>query len=182
MSRSKHDILDLSEFVTLLTDHQALLRGYIRTLIPNASDIRDVVQNTNLFLWEHREDFEPGTSFKAWAFSVARFRSMDHRKKMKKEHCLVFDDKLIDLIAQVPDGLDIEASECQHWALDKCLSELKPKDQKLITARYTNRVPLEAYARHDGRSPGSLRVILNRLRLALRQCIDKKLAVEGGIQ
>ena len=49
MNRSEHDDRELGQFVQLLTDHQAVIRGYIRVLIPNDSDIRDVLQNNPFF-------------------------------------------------------------------------------------------------------------------------------------
>ena len=52
MLRKKTKPEPLSEFITLLTEHQPVLRGYIRSLLPNASDIQDVLQNTNIVLWE----------------------------------------------------------------------------------------------------------------------------------
>ena len=66
MNQSKNEPAELSDFVTQLTNIQTMLRGYIYTLIPNISNISDVLQNTNLYLWEHREDFEAGTNFKAF--------------------------------------------------------------------------------------------------------------------
>ncbi len=172
---------ELGEFVSLLTEHQALLRGYIRVLIPNASDVRDVLQNTNLALWEHREDFESGSNFKAWAFAVARYRALEHHRKMRRNHHLVFDDEVLDLLSQsANDAQDVAHLERKQLALDRCLDELKPEDRALVTSRYSETTTLEEYSRRDGRTPGSLRVALNRLRHTLRLCIESNLAMEEG--
>lgn len=170
----------MTEFVRLLTQHQALIRNYIRALIPNASDIPDILQNTNLALWEHREDFKLGTSFKAWAFTVARFRALEHRRKLQRDHRLVFAESLIDLIDQTAYDWDAAQLEKSHAALDHCLSKLKPRDRDLIVARYGSPATLGEYASQDGRSAGSLRVILNRLRSLLRLCIAERMIPEGG--
>ncbi|NWK56543.1 sigma-70 family RNA polymerase sigma factor [Verrucomicrobiaceae bacterium N1E253] len=179
--RSKHDAPELAEFVALLTDHQLMLRGYIRSLIPNASDVRDVLQNTNLVLWEKRGDFKRGSNFKAWAFTVARYRSFEHRKKMKRDHRLVFDDRLIELIEQTPHDWSDELLDQQHRALEQCLRGLKSRDRALIDSRYGKLETLVDFARRDGRSEGSLRVTLNRLRTVLRDCIDGKMK-QGEVQ
>jgi len=181
MSQGKHNPADLQEFVRLLTEHQAVLRGYIRSMIPNASDIWDVVQDTNLALWERREDFLIGTNFRAWAFAIARYRALEHRRKLQKEHKLVFDDQLVELLEQTPHDWETARLESKHRALEVCLGKLKPKDRDLISARYSG-TPLAEYSKRDGRSPGSLRVILNRLRQLLRRCIDAQLAMEGGVK
>lgn len=180
MSQGEHNDRELGQFVQLLTDHQAVIRGYIRVLIPNDADIRDVLQNTNVVLWERRETFVPGSNFKAWAFAIARFRAMEHRKKLQREHKLVFDQGLVELLDEGWNGCDTELIECEYQALEHCLGKLRDKDRALIDARYTHKTPLAEFAKTDGRSESSLRVALNRLRTLLRDCINTRLATEGG--
>lgn len=160
---------ELAEFVQLLTGHQALLRGYIRALIPSASDVGDVLQNTNLALWQRRKEFVPGSNFKAWAFTLARYRALEHRRALRRDRRLVFDDELLDLLAKTAEsGLDAERLNRRRHALNHCLKQLKDRDRALLASRYAGGCTLEEYALADGRSPGSLRVILNRLRTLLR--------------
>lgn len=180
MNLRNHSDRDQEQFVQLLTDHQAVLRGYIGVLIPNDSDIRDVLQNTNVALWERRDTFELGTNFKAWAFAIARFRAMEHRRKLQQENRLVFDTDLIELLDEAYHEKSPDSVENEYRALDHCLGRLSPKDRALIAARYTARTPLAEYAKFDGRSEPSLRVILNRLRTLLRDCMNARLAAEGG--
>ena len=71
-----------AEFVSLLTGHQRKLYSFILSLLRNPSDADDVLQETNLVLWQKCNEFEPGTNFGAWAFRVAQFQVMAHRKKM----------------------------------------------------------------------------------------------------
>ena len=40
------------EFVSLLTDHQEVIRAYIITQIPGCSEVRDILQEVNMLLWE----------------------------------------------------------------------------------------------------------------------------------
>ena len=181
MDQSTQDKQELAQFVQLLTDHQAVIRGYLRTLIPNDSDIRDVQQNTNLALWERRDTFELSSNFKAWAFAIARFRAMEHHRKRKRENRLVFDLDLIELLAAEYEERCPNSVDREYCALNHCLGLLDPKNRALIEARYTSRIPLAEYAVSDGRSEPSLRVILNRLRALLRDCMNEQLAAEGGL-
>ncbi|MFC4991691.1 sigma-70 family RNA polymerase sigma factor [Rubritalea tangerina] len=155
-----------------------MIRGYIRTLIPNASDVPDVLQVTNLVLWERREEFESGSNFKAWAFTIARYRAMNHRKKQLRSKELVLDDKVIDVLeTSLPEESSFQV-ERQQVALEQCLERLRDKDRELIQYRYSAETSVEEYSRKVGRSSASLRVTLNRLRDALRQCMKTRL--EGG--
>ena len=60
--------LSETEFVLLITRHQAAIYAYILTLHPNRVAAQDILQETNLVLCRKVAEFEPGTSFKAWAF------------------------------------------------------------------------------------------------------------------
>lgn len=156
-----------------------MLRSYISQLIPNASYVQDVLQITNVALWERREDFALGTNFKAWAMATARYRAMQHRQTMKRDQVLVFDDELIETLDREFDD-DPSQTEEMKIALEVCLGRLKPRDARLIDARYQQLIPLADYAKTDGRTEGSLRVTLNRLRALLKSCTDLQLSLAAN--
>ena len=119
-----------------------------------------------------RDEFEPGTNFKAWACSVARYRSLEHRKKMNKDSQLVFSDDLLLQISNKIQEKDMIEQERIHQALESCMEKLSEQNKNLIKARYSDHQSLEDLALQDGRTYASVRVILNRLRQQLRNCID----------
>ncbi|PWG73383.1 RNA polymerase subunit sigma-24, partial [Enterococcus hirae] len=65
--------------VALLTEHQSALRLYVASLLPGESSTPDVAQQANATIWKKRDDFEIGTNFKAWAFSIARYEVLNFR-------------------------------------------------------------------------------------------------------
>lgn len=68
---------DIEEtFVRLLVSHQAALHAFVLALLPGDPDADDVVQEVNTSIWQKREEFTVGTNFKAWMFTVARFKVM----------------------------------------------------------------------------------------------------------
>lgn len=168
------------EFVTLLTGHQADLWGFLLSLMPGHPDVADVLQKTNVVLWTKREQFTPGTDFKAWAFTVARFEMLGHFKTLKRQPCFVFDDDLIEQLAEeAPSSLT--ASQPRLEALEHCLGQLRPKDRELLEHRYHERGSIESYAQQCGRSISALSVTLFRLRAALRRCVQQQLHSKGGM-
>ncbi len=164
-------------FVTLLTEHQKAIRLYIRSLLPGDSNANDVAQQANTTLWKKRDSFELGTNFKAWAFSVARYEVLNYRKKQARD-ALVFTEELEEILAEeMTERLD--QVEQKHEALRHCLEKLRPVDKALILNRYFQKATLRDYAEQVGRSEGSLRVTLHRLRSALQGCIENQLRQEG---
>lgn len=171
---------DLGEegFVTELTNHQTAMLAFIRALMPGSSGARDLLQEVNVILWQKREKFEHGTSFKAWSFQVVRYHIMNHRRRLASRGWLIFDDDLIDRVA--PDlEADPEELEFHHRALRDCLGKLRAKDRALLEHRYMSAAPLSEYAAKIQRSTGTLKATLFNLRRTLRGCIEQRLKAQG---
>jgi len=160
-----------AEFVSLLTEHQADLWAFIISQLPGSPDVGDVLQKTNLTLWTKQADFELGTNFRAWAFAIARFEVLAHLKKNKRGSWLVFNDDLLETIAEESE-LAIPESTTRLSLLEQCMQKLKPNHRDLLQHRYQSKEGLESYSRQVGRSVSSLSVTLHRVRAKLRECID----------
>ena len=164
-----------AEFVSLLTEHQADLWAFIITQLPGSPDVGDVLQKTNLTLWNKQSDFQPGTDFRAWALATARFEVLAHLKKHKRGNWLVFNDELLDTIAtEAPET--IPESSTRLNLLEQCLQKLRPNHRELLTHRYQSKEGLDVYSRQSGRSVSSLSVTLHRIRATLRKCINEGLS------
>src|SRR6201987_6355346 len=48
------------------------LRAFAWSLSHNSSDADDLVQDTLIKAWTHRDKFEPGTNLRAWLFTILR--------------------------------------------------------------------------------------------------------------
>ena len=170
------DEADISEEVVgLLTQHQRILFAFIFALLPDKNDAEEVLQRSTVVLWRKREGFELGTSFRSWAFSVARWEVRAFLKERERRSWLVFDDEvttlLADRMASIPGpGLSERAD-----ALKACLSELGSEHRQLIIERYENSLDYHECSKVLGRSEGGLRVTLHRLRTTLRKCIVRRL-------
>ena len=166
---------DESDFVAELTGIQMPLRLYVQSLLPGDSAAHDVAQQANATLWKKRLDFTPGTNFKAWAFSVARYEVLNYRKQQARDSRLVFGQELEQIFADDLAEHD-DAMERRHEALKGCLEKLRPQDRELLLHRYTASAgTLDDFAERAGRSVGGLKVTLHRLRNALLGCIEKQL-------
>lgn len=162
-----------NDFVALLTEHQSAIRYYVASLLPGDSRAADVAQQANLKVWEKREDFEPGTNFKAWAFAVARYEVLNFRKKEARDSRLLFSDELEEImageLASASDDFDI-----RREALTSCLKKLKPTDLALIRHRYFESAPLKEFAAANNRSAAGLKVTLHRIRSGLARCVERQ--------
>jgi len=161
-----------AQFVSQLTVHQADLWAFITSQLPGSPDISDVLQKTNLTLWNKRTDFQEGTNFRAWSMTIARFEVLAHLKTCKRGNWLVFNDQLLETMAtEAPDS--IPQSGMRLNLLEQCMQRLQPNHQELLNHRYQSQEGLDDYAAKTGRSVSSLSVTLHRIRATLKKCIDE---------
>lgn len=163
-----------------LIDSQEMLRCFVLSLVPNHPDVRDLLQEINIVLWEKRNTFEEGTNFANWACTVARYKAMNERRKLQRSNWLVFNDELINALAEKSAERTSDLLESKRSALKHCMKKLREVDQDLLVARYTSRETMDRWALETGRSRASLRVSLGRLRAVLRRCIEQRRAMERG--
>ena len=78
-----------------------MIRAYIITQIPGSPDVRDILQEVNVVLWEKRGTFKEGTNFGAWACTVARYKVLEHRRKEARHAGLfLFNDELSEFLGE----------------------------------------------------------------------------------
>lgn len=165
-----NDAAQQAEFVSLIARHQAVLHSFIISLMPGVDGVDDVLQETNIVLWEKRKSFEPGSNFQAWAFQIARFKVMNHRRKLASLGQQTLDDEVLELLSEEQDIASDELDK-RLQALHRCLQKLPDQQRQLIERRYLSDKPLKDFAAECGRSAESVGVSLFRIRTALKKCI-----------
>jgi RNA polymerase sigma-70 factor (ECF subfamily) len=172
---------ELQVFVKELLAHQSALRGYIVSLMPGSNDAEDVLQDVNVIIWEKMNNFEDGANFRAWIFAIARNTVKAQFRNNKHNLSPSVDADLIHAIDELWHQRDPQEITRKQSALDRCLEQLKQTDRNLIRARYTKGTNLEIHAQEIGRPADSLRTSLSRVRAKLRNCVQSRLTIEGGV-
>jgi RNA polymerase sigma-70 factor (ECF subfamily) len=160
-----------------MTKYERLVYGYILSLVPNWADADEILQETNIRLWEEFEKFRPGTNVAAWAVRVAHFQILTWRKKASRSR-LVFDQRVVDTLATEPCWTDDEF-DARQKALADCITELSPQSRELLRKCYVNGLKAKDVAVELNRTPAAVYKALERLRFLLHGCIQKKLGIPG---
>jgi RNA polymerase sigma-70 factor (ECF subfamily) len=166
------------EFVRLLAAHELRLSVYVHTLVPLWNDAEDVLQNTKVRLWEQFDQFQPGTDFAAWAFTVAGYMIRTYRKQCHRQR-LCFADNLLQKIAAETSPAD-SAGEDRIAALVECVRALGDTSRQLLRLFYTDRQRVKDIARQLGQAPTATYQALSRIRRSLSECVEKRLHEEEG--
>ncbi|MGC6448817.1 MAG: sigma-70 family RNA polymerase sigma factor [Rubripirellula sp.] len=160
-----------ADTIRQISQHQAALLAYILTLHPDRSEAQDILQESNVVLWQKVADFQEGTNFKAWAFRIAYLQTLAHLKRIKRGNWLGFSSELVETLAKEAEPMFADFEQ-RHAALRSCLEKLPAKDREIVHAHYEVGQPLAIVSTKIGRSVGALKQVLFRVRRTLRVCIE----------
>ncbi len=164
-----------TEFMTQITRSQRHLHAFILSMVWNAADADDVLQETNLVLWEKVAEFDSARPFLPWAMRFAQLQALAWLKRRRRQQeRVVFDDDLSRLLADEA-ARDELALEDRRQALAVCLQKLTAEQRDLIARRYEPDGSVSAMAEASGTTPKALSDRLRRIRHALLQCIQRTL-------
>ena len=165
------------EFIALFVRHEPGIHSFLTSLLADLDDAEVVMQETSMAMWRKFDQFEPGTSFRSWAFQIARFEAMNYRrKKLRDRH--FFSDELVRLLADEAAEHAAQLEE-ERRVLAHCVAKLEPRDRALLSRCYREGSTIKAYAESVGRTPNAVRKHLARIRTALSSCARQTLGLDG---
>lgn len=164
-------------FVELLTQHQRKLFSYIYTLVPNVTDSDDLLQETNLVLWNKRQEYTLGTNFSAWACRIAYFNVQNFLRAKVRSHASFSEELLSDISDLLVDRSEVHT--IYSVLLINCLGKLSSASQQLLKLRYDGNRSIQELAKQMGRSAGSIYNTLSQIRHKLWECVQHALKEEG---
>ena len=166
-----------SRFIEALTRHQPVLEAYCHANLARREDAWEVLQKTNIKLWEKSADWNPEGEFLPWAFAVARFTILSYYRDQSREK-LIFDPDVAEKLADESQGVSSELPERQA-ALARCLAKLGDTQRALLHAYYADGQSLREIAQRTHRGESALKMLLLRLRRTLGDCIQIELRRSG---
>jgi RNA polymerase sigma-70 factor (ECF subfamily) len=164
-----------THFVQLLIEVQPRLLAYITTLLGDVHDASNVLQDTNMLLWQKSGEFEAGTNFRAWAREIAYYKCLTFVRDSRRDK-LIIDQALIEQYFAQTDNCDEDE---RRIALRHCVSQLDGRQRKLLRERYEGGASVKALAEQQGRSEGAVKMALRRVRQNLMACIQRRLSVSS---
>ncbi|HRQ87240.1 MAG TPA: sigma-70 family RNA polymerase sigma factor [Bacteroidia bacterium] len=154
------------------------LRVWLATLAPPGIDVDDIAQRSFIVAYNRLSDYLAGTDFPAWLFTIAKFQLLTETTRLRRVadyHTRYAPDLLcreLERRQALPPERTLERME--H--LGACLEQLDARMREFLVWRYEEEIPLEAMARQCGRSVPAVKKVLWRLRMALRDCIQARMA------
>ncbi|MBI1310838.1 sigma-70 family RNA polymerase sigma factor [bacterium] len=175
---------EVAAFERIVRQFERPLRAWLAAQAPPGVDVDEIAQRTFVAAYMRLSEFEIGTNFSAWLFTIARYQLKTETTRLRR---------VADYHARyAPDllqrELDRRASEPPElWTrkldyLEQCLGQFGEHLRRFITWRYDEEIPLDEMAARSGRSVAAVKKQLWQLRQKLQQCVETKMAAaEGGV-
>jgi RNA polymerase sigma-70 factor (ECF subfamily) len=158
--------------VRLLSRHQGDLFRYIFALLPHEEDAQDVLQETSVALYRKFADYDPARPFLAWAYRFAYLEVLKQREHNQRATRLL-SRELVERLAREREQHE-PVLQARLQALEDCLQELPPQEQRLIRQRYQGGTRTEQLMEQYGASRRTVFRNLDRIRRLLLDCISRR--------
>jgi RNA polymerase sigma-70 factor (ECF subfamily) len=168
---------DQSEFLTHFLKHQAELVAFIGSVVRDRAVRDDVLQETALALWQAFDRYDRSQSFGAWARGIAANKLMQRWDRGERWHRALPVEAIPSLLAAF-ERTDL-SSDLRRDALERCLEKVPVKSRKLLALKYEQGFTLGQMAEHIGSTMDAVNKALSRIRLKLRECVERQLRVTG---
>jgi RNA polymerase sigma-70 factor (ECF subfamily) len=154
---------------------QPVVAAFISLIVRDFHDAQDVLQEVAAAVLS-RDVARDGLpdAFDAWIIGVARHKAIDWYRK-SAGHRVVFDNEALDQIASACADAGRDAGPRQE-ALERCLKKVSGKSREVLDMRYRDDLTSGEIAENVGMTDTAVRVVLHRIRWALRYCIERRIA------
>lgn len=167
-----------AEFERILRETQSSVRAYIAGLGVPPDDVDDVAQEVYLEFHKGGSTVPEGVEPLRWLKGVARNLCMSRFRRARRR-----EERRLEALAAILDRAPADPPAAERpdlpEALERCLGLLPPASRRAVDLRYAHSLTSAAVGRRLGLSPGAVRILLFRIRAALRDCLNRRLAEEG---
>ena len=162
----------------LLRQHHAALYAYALACVRSHHDAEDVLQDVAVVVTASADKLADEAGFLPWAREIVRRCALAHGRKARREPTL--DPELLQRLAEAADRVErARPTPTQQELLHACLDGLPAESRRLILMRYDGSAAgAEDLARRLGRTVQAVYAQLKRIKAALRECVERRLARE----
>jgi len=157
------------------------LRAWLAVQAPPGVDVDDVAQRSFVAAFARLTDYELGTDFAAWLFTIARFHlktEVSRLRRIADYHVRYAPDLLQrELERRSSEPPQLQQARLDH--LQTCVGQLGEHLRRFITWRYVEEIALDEMAVRCGRSVAAVKKQLWQLRRKLHKCVQNRMATEG---
>lgn len=158
-------------FMRLFLAHQPEILRAVLMFVPQRHDALDIVQETAVALWRHFGEFDAERPFVNWACGFAR---MEVRRFLRRAQRRAVLSEQAVMALESTDQAQAEVRGEYERHLAECCEKLAPEHRKVLAGYYVDEESVQVLAVRHSRSVEAIYKLLQRIRFALLDCIERK--------
>lgn len=172
---------DSAAYEPIVKRFERSLRAWVASHSPPGVDVDEVSQRAFIAAYTRLQEFELGTNFSAWLFSIARFQLRTELTRIRRlaDYHRRFAPSFLDQSIDDAKVMDSDRWNSRLEYLQECVKQLSIGQSQFLTWRYHDQISIDEMAIASGRSPGAVKKQLWAVRQKLLKCIELRIAAEG---
>jgi RNA polymerase sigma-70 factor (ECF subfamily) len=164
---------DRAAFARLYDSVSPRLFGVISRLLPRRELAEEALQDAFVRIWQKASTYDPSiASPMAWMATIAHNRAIDLKRRFA-ERLSQRSEELDPRAADAgPDPLSLAEQSDDFRRLKACLDNLADERQEMVMLAYFQGWSREELARRFDRPVTTVKTLLRRSLIALRECLD----------
>ena len=143
-------------FNLLMRQFQRPLYSFVRRMITDPDETKDVLQNVFVKAWNGLGTFRGDSQLYSWLYRIAHNESITHLKKMRRG-LFVSNDLVIERLTTTLDSSEHFSGDAIEKKLQRAVMRLPAKQRAVFTMKYFEAMKYEEMSRVTGTSVGALK-------------------------
>lgn len=143
-------------FNLLVRQYQRPLYGFIRRMVTDHDETKDVLQNVFIKAWNGLDGFRGESALFSWLYRIAHNESISHLKRMRRG-LFINSDLVLERLTTTLDKSEHFSGDAIERKLQRAVMKLPAKQRAVFTMKYFDGIKYEDMSRMTGTSVGALK-------------------------
>ena len=170
---------DVRSFNQLVYRYKDRLLNFVHGFVHDIDKAEDLVQDTFMKLYTHKESYQEIAKFSTWLYTIAGNLARTELRKLKRRKTfsvsdLSRDDREFIIRGTNPDPSDINTTDNFQKNVQQALAQLQSDFKTIIILRDIQELSYDEISSIIGVPLGTVKSRINRGRLKLQELLKKK--------
>jgi RNA polymerase sigma-70 factor (ECF subfamily) len=151
--------------------------AYLTAAVYDFHRAEDLLQEVAVAIAGKFHDYDPQRSFLAWAIGIARNRTLLYFREQARDR-RHFSEATLQTLSDAAEHIARDDASFRRDALRHCLGKIVGRRRRVLDLRYTADESIASIASQLGMTANAVKIMLHRVRAALEECVERRLAQE----
>lgn len=143
-------------FNLLVRQYQQRLYSFIRRMVTDHDEAKDVLQEVFVKAWKKMDGFRGDAQLYSWLYRITHNECLNHLRKQKRG-LFVSEDSVIERLTTTLDSSEHFSGDTIQQKLQRAVMRLPDKQRAVFTMKYFQELKYETISEITGTSVGALK-------------------------